>query len=154
MKSRGVYETPGGTILYAAHSELEQLVLDRRTLAAKDVIAPRYADLVYEGRWWTTERQAYDAFVNVTQQRITGTVTMRLFKGSCVPVGRASVHSLYDEATVTFGEDDVYRQSDAAGFIRLYGLSQRVRAIKDKQLIAEGVEVPSIDEAAEKVAIA
>ena len=89
MKSRGIYETPGGTLLYAAHSELEQLVLDRRTLAAKDLIAPRYADLVYEGRWWTTEREAYDAFVNVTQQRVTGTVTLRLFKGTVTIVGRA-----------------------------------------------------------------
>ena len=131
MKSRGVYETPGGTILYAAHSELEQLVLDRRTLAAKDVIAPRYADLVYEGRWWTVEREAYDAFVNVTQERVSGTVTMRLFKGSATVVGRESPHALYDERFVTFGEDDVYQQSDAAGFIRLYGLSQRVRALKD-----------------------
>src|SRR5437868_2366349 len=136
MKSRGVYETPGGTILYAAHSELEQMVLDRRTLAAKDVIAPRYADLVYEGRWWTTEREAYDAFVNVTQERITGTVTMRLFKGSATVVGRESIHALYDERFVTFGEDDVYEQSDAAGYIRLYGLSQRVRAIKDQELAA------------------
>src|SRR5438874_8303865 len=82
MKSRGVYETPGGSLLYAAHSELEQLVLDRRTLAAKDAIAPRYADLVYEGRWWTTEREAYDAFVNVTQERVTGNVTLKLFKGT------------------------------------------------------------------------
>ena len=131
MKSRGVYETPGGTILYAAHSELEQLVLDRRTLAAKDVIAPRYADLVYEGRWWTTEREAYDAFVDVTQARVSGTVTMRLFKGSAQVIGRESSHALYDERFVTFGEDDVYQQSDAAGFIRLYGLSQRVRALKD-----------------------
>ena len=124
-------------MLYAAHSELEQLVLDRRTLAAKDTIAPRYADLVYEGRWWTTEREAYDAFVNVTQERITGTVTMRLFKGSATVVGRESIHALYDERFVTFGEDDVYEQSDAAGYIRLYGLSQRVRAIKDQELAAE-----------------
>jgi argininosuccinate synthase len=136
MKSRGVYETPGGTILYAAHSELEMMVLDRRTLAAKDVVAPRYADLVYEGRWWTTEREAYDAFVNATQQRITGTVTMRLFKGSANVVGRESIYALYDERFVTFGEDDVYEQSDAAGYIRLYGLSQRVRAIKDQELAA------------------
>ena len=143
MKSRGVYETPGGTILYTAHSELEQLVLDRRMLAAKDLIAPRYADLVYEGRWWTPERHAYDAFVNVTQQRITGTVTMRLFKGSAVPVARASAYSLYDEATVTFGEDEVYKQSDAEGFIHLFGLPQRVRALKDRQLEARGVPVPS-----------
>src|SRR5204862_6560783 len=80
MKSRGVYETPGGTLLYTAHSELEMLVLDRRTLSAKDLIAPRYADLVYEGRWWTTEREAYDSFVNVTQQRVMGTITLRCFK--------------------------------------------------------------------------
>jgi argininosuccinate synthase len=136
MKSRGVYETPGGTLLYSGHSELEQLVLDRRTLAAKDLIAPRYADLVYEGRWWTTEREAYDAFVNLTQERITGTVTLKLFKGSASIVGRESEHALYDERFVTFGEDDVYQQSDAAGFIRLYGLSARVRAIRDQEMAA------------------
>lgn len=136
MKSRGVYETPGGTLLYSAHSELEQLVLDRRTLAAKDNIAPRYADLVYEGRWWTTEREAYDAFVNVTQERVTGSVTLKLFKGSASVVGRESDYALYDERFVTFGEDDVYEQSDAAGFIRLYGLSARVRAIRDQELAA------------------
>jgi argininosuccinate synthase len=126
MKSRGVYETPGGTVLYAAHSALEQLVLDRRTLAAKDLIAPRYADLVYEGRWWTTEREAYDAFVGVTALRLTGEVRVRLYKGSCTVTGRRSPYSLYDEAVATFGADDVYRQSDAEGFIRLFGLPQRV----------------------------
>jgi argininosuccinate synthase len=136
MKSRGVYETPGGTLLYSAHSELEQLVLDRRTLAAKDNIAPRYADLVYEGRWWTTEREAYDAFVNVTQERVTGSVTLKLYKGVASVVGRESDYALYDERFVTFGEDDVYQQSDAAGFIRLYGLSARVRAIRDQELAA------------------
>ncbi len=140
MKSRGVYETPGGTLLYSAHSELEQLVLDRRTLAAKDVIAPRYADIVYEGRWWTTEREAYDAFVNITQERVTGSVTLRLYKGSAQVVGRESAHALYDERFVTFGEDDVYEQSDAAGFIRLYGLSMRVRAIKDQEMAAAAAE--------------
>ena len=134
MKSRGVYETPGGALLYAAHSELEQLVLDRRTLAAKDLIAPRYADLVYEGRWWTTEREAYDAFVGVTQQRVTGSVSLRLYKGSAAVVGRQSEHALYDERFVTFGEDDVYQQSDAAGFIRLFALPSRVRALKDQEL--------------------
>jgi argininosuccinate synthase len=138
MKSRGVYETPGGSLLYAAHSELEQLVLDRRTLAAKDFIAPRYADLVYEGRWWTTEREAYDAFVSVTQERVTGTISLKLYKGNIVVAGRASAHALYDERFVTFGEDDVYQQSDAAGFIRLFGLSQRVRALKDQELAAQG----------------
>jgi argininosuccinate synthase len=138
MKSRGVYETPGGTLLYAAHSELEQLVLDRRTLAAKDAIAPRYADLVYEGRWWTTEREAYDAFVTVTQARVTGSVTFGLYKGNATVLGRASEHALYDERFVTFGEDDVYEQSDAAGFIRLYALPNRVRALKDLEMGVAG----------------
>ncbi|MHB0949284.1 MAG: argininosuccinate synthase [Gemmatimonadaceae bacterium] len=144
MKSRGVYETPGGTLLYTAHSELEQLVLDRRTLAAKDAIAPRYADLVYEGRWWTTEREAYDAFVTVTQERVTGTVTLRLFKGAVQVVGRESVHALYDERFVTFGEDDVYEQADAGGFIRLFALPARVRALKDQELAAStGAPAPA-----------
>jgi len=136
MKSRGVYETPGGSLLYAAHSELEQLVLDRRTLAAKDLIAPRYADLVYEGRWWTTEREAYDAFVTVTQERVTGSVALRLYKGSIAVAGRQSANALYDERFVTFGEDDVYQQSDAAGFIRLFALPARVRALKDREAAA------------------
>ncbi len=134
MKSRGVYETPGGTILYAAHSELEQLVLDRRTLAAKDMIAPHYADLVYEGRWWTTEREAYDSFVDVTQERVTGSVTLHLQQGALSIVGRTSDYALYDERFVTFGEDDVYEQSDAAGFIRLFALPSRVRALRDREL--------------------
>lgn len=140
MKSRGVYETPGGTLLYAAHSELEQLVLDRRTLAAKDLIAPRYADVVYEGRWWSTEREAYDAFVNATQLRVTGTVTLRLYKGSLTVVGRQSAQALYDERFVTFGEDDVYQQSDAGGFIRLFALPARVRALKDQELEAAAAD--------------
>jgi len=139
MKSRGVYETPGGTLLYVAHSELEQLILDRRTLSAKDSIAPRYADLVYEGRWWTTEREAYDAFVKVTQERVTGGVTLRLYKGTVTVVSRASEYALYDERFVTFGEDDVYKQSDAGGFIRLYSLPSRVRALRDQELAARAV---------------
>jgi argininosuccinate synthase len=155
MKSRGVYETPGGTLLYAAHSELEQLILDRKTLAAKDLIAPRYADLVYEGRWWTTEREAYDAFVNVTQERITGTVTLRLYKGGLQIVGRQSENALYDERFVTFGEDDVYQQSDAAGFIRLFALPARVRAIKDQELAAAkaAAESPALEPADELAAV-
>jgi argininosuccinate synthase len=154
MKSRGVYETPGGTLLYSAHSELEQLVLDRRTLAAKDLIAPRYADLVYEGRWWTTERESYDAFVNVTQERVTGSVTLRLFKGTASVVGRESEQALYDERFVTFGEDDVYQQSDAAGFIRLYGLSARVRAIRDQELAAARQKGDAKSEAQEPATLA
>ncbi len=128
MKSRGVYETPGGTLLRAAHRELEQLVLDRRTLSLKDQLAARYADLVYEGRWWTTEREALDALVNVTQRRVTGTVRLRLFKGNLSVVGRESPFSLYSEALATFGADEVYRQADAAGFIRLFGLPIRIAA--------------------------
>ena len=146
MKSRGVYETPGGTLLYAAHSELEQLVLDRRTLAAKDVIAPRYADLVYEGRWWTTEREAYDAFVTATQQQVTGEVALRLRQGAVQVAGRSSEHALYDERFVTFGEDDVYQQSDAAGFIRLFALPTRVRALKDQEAAARRQAAASVVE--------
>jgi argininosuccinate synthase len=156
MKSRGVYETPGGTLLYTAHSELEQLVLDRRTLAAKDLIAPRYADLVYEGRWWTTEREAYDAFVSVTQERVTGSVTLRLYKGNVTVAGRFSEHALYDERFVTFGEDDVYEQADAAGFIRLFALPARVRALKDAEsgMVADTPEEKSTPDAARSLAIA
>ncbi len=133
MKSRGIYETPGGTLLYSAHSELEQLVLDRRTLALKDALAPRYADLVYEGRWWTVEREAMDALVDRTQQRVTGDVRLKLYKGAHSIAGRTSRFSLYDERFVTFGEDDVYDQADAAGFIRLYGLPMRVAALKEME---------------------
>ena len=133
MKSRGIYETPGGTILYAAHSELEQLVLDRRTLALKDLVAPRYADLVYEGRWWTTERIAMDALVNETQKAVTGSIRLKLHRGNVTVAGRWSAQSLYDEGFVTFGEDDVYQQADAAGFIRLFGLSGRVAALKARE---------------------
>ena len=157
MKSRGVYETPGGSLLYSAHSELEQLVLDRRTLAAKDLIAPRYADLVYEGRWWTTEREAYDAFVSVTQERVSGTVALRLYKGAAAVVGRESIHALYDERFVTFGEDDVYQQSDAGGFIRLFALPARVRALKDQEIaraaaIEDGIAALSEDSEADLAA--
>src|SRR6476469_7818218 len=142
MTSRGVYETPGGTLLYTARSELEQLVLDRRALSAKELIAPRYADLVYEGRWWTTERAAYDAFVAATQELVTGEITLRLQRGVSSIAGRTSPFALYDERFVTFGEDDVYEQSDAAGYIRLFGLSARVRALKDQELAAQGIAAP------------
>jgi argininosuccinate synthase len=148
MKSRGIYETPGGTLLYAAHSELEQLVLDRRTLALKDAIAPRYADLVYEGRWWTTERAAMDAMVDVTQRRVTGDVRIKLYRGSATITGRTSPYSLYDERFVTFGEDDVYDQADAAGFIRLYGLPLRVAALREREAAAASALKPVIGELA------
>ncbi|HEX7119673.1 MAG TPA: argininosuccinate synthase [Longimicrobiales bacterium] len=129
MKSRGVYETPGGTLLLTAHQELEQLVLDRRTLALKDQLAGRYADLVYEGRWWTTEREALDALVDRTQERVTGTVRLKLYKGSATVVGRWSEQALYDEVLASFGDDaGAYDQADAAGFIRLFGLPVRAEA--------------------------
>jgi argininosuccinate synthase len=122
MKSRGVYETPGGTLLHAALRELEELTLHRRSMALKDQVAPRYADLVYEGRWWTPEREAMDALVDVLMKRVTGAVRLKLFKGSVRVIGRSSPHSLYNEALATFGDDGVYDQKDARGFIRLFGL--------------------------------
>src|SRR6266566_5265843 len=126
MKSRGVYETPGGTLLHAAHRELEQLVLDRRTLRLKDELALRYADLVYDGRWWTPEREALDAAVASTQKRVTGAVRLKLFKGGLTVAGRESPYALYQPSYATFGKDNVYDQKDAEGFIHLYGLSIRI----------------------------
>src|SRR5437660_3095257 len=126
MKSRGVYETPGGTLLHAAHRELEQLVLDRRTLRLKDELALRYADLVYDGRWWTPEREALDAAIAATQKHVTGAVRLKLFKGGAAVAGRESPFALYQPSYATFGKDNVYDQKDAAGFIHLYGLSIRI----------------------------
>lgn len=128
MKSRGVYETPGGTLLHAAHRELEQLVLDRRTLRLKDELALRYADLVYDGRWWTPEREALDAAVASTQKRVTGAVRLKLYKGGLTVAGRESPHALYQPSYATFGKDNVYNQRDAEGFIHLYGLSIKIAA--------------------------
>ncbi len=134
MKSRGVYETPAGTVLFNAHHELEQLVLDRRSLALADELAKRYADLVYDGRWWTPEREALDALVSTLQRHVTGSVRRRLFQGHTTVLGRTSPASLYHEGLATFGADDVYRQSDAAGFIRLYGLAVRTVAERERRL--------------------
>jgi len=128
MKSRGVYETPGGTLLHAAHRELEQLVLDRGTLRLKDELALRYADLVYDGRWWTPEREALDAAVASTQKRVTGAVRLKLYKGGLAVAGRESPFALYQSSYATFGKDNVYNQKDAEGFIRLYGLSIKIGA--------------------------
>ncbi|HXV90030.1 MAG TPA: argininosuccinate synthase [Gemmatimonadales bacterium] len=128
MKSRGVYETPGGTVLYAAHRELEQLVLDRRTLRLKDEVALRYADLLYDGRWWTPERDALDALVTTTQQRVTGWVQLKLYKGGVTVAGRSSPYALYQPSYATFGKDHVYDQKHAEGFIHLYGLPIRIGA--------------------------
>ncbi|MBC8448113.1 MAG: argininosuccinate synthase [Chloroflexi bacterium] len=131
VKSRGVYETPGGTILYTAHRALETICLDRETLHYKDVVAPRYAELVYYGLWFTPLREALAAFVQKTQEPVTGSVRVKLYKGSCTVVGRQSPHSLYREDYATFGEDDVYDQADAEGFINLFGLPMKVKALLD-----------------------
>jgi len=139
MKSRGVYETPGGTVLYAAHRELEQMVLDRRTLRLKDELALRYADLVYDGRWWTPEREALDALFTATQKNVTGTVRLKLYKGNVIVAGRESPYALYQPSYATFGKDNVYNQKDAEGFIRLYGLASRIAA----GLEAERTDVPA-----------
>jgi argininosuccinate synthase len=131
MKSRGVYETPGGTILYTGHQELESLCLDRETLHYKQIVAQRYAELVYYGLWFTPLREALDAFVQKTQETVTGTVRLKLFKGNCQVVGRKAPYSLYREDFATFGQDDVYDQSDAQGFINLFGLPLKVKALVD-----------------------
>ena len=133
MKSRGVYETPGGTILYAAHQGLESICLDRETLHYKGIVGQRIAELVYYGQWFTPLREALAAFVCKTQERVTGTVRVKLFKGSCGVVGRKSPFSLYREDFATFGQDDVYDQRDAEGFINLFGLPMKVMALVDKQ---------------------
>jgi argininosuccinate synthase len=129
MKSRGVYETPGGTVLYTAHRELESMCLDRQTIAVKNQLAIRYSELVYDGLWFSTLRNALAAFVDFTQQEVTGDVRLRLFKGSVTAVGRRSPRSLYREDLATFGEGMKYDHKDAEGFIRLFSLPERVRAI-------------------------
>jgi argininosuccinate synthase len=129
MKSHGVYETPGGTILSAAHRELESIVLDRATLHMKDLLALEYADLVYNGQWFSPVREALDAFFDNTQGPVSGAVRLKLYKGSVIPVGRKSPLSLYREDFATFGQEDVYDQADARGFIRLFGLPLKVRAL-------------------------
>ena len=128
MKSRGVYETPGGTVLYAAHRELEYLCLDKQTLHYKADVANKFADLVYDGLWYTPLREALSAFVDSTQETVTGTVKMKLYKGGCTPAGTTSPYSLYDEDIATFDADEVYDQKDSAGFINLFGLPLKVRA--------------------------
>jgi len=128
MKSRGVYETPGGTILYEAHAALERLTIDRDTLHYKQGLALRYAELVYYGKWYTTLRESIDAFVAVTQRHVTGTVRVKLYKGTCTAVGTKSPYSLYREDIATFSQDEVYNQADAEGFINLFGLPEKVSA--------------------------
>lgn len=129
MKSRGVYECPGATILYTAHRELEALTLDRETFHAKALIGPKYGELVYNGLWWSPLKAALDAFVQDTQRVVTGTVRLQLYKGHVTTLGRRSPCSLYSEAFATFGRDEVYHQRDAEGFINLFGLPLKVQAL-------------------------
>jgi argininosuccinate synthase len=131
MKSRGVYETPGGTILYAAHRELESLCLDRDTAHFKEEVALRYAEMVYFGKWYHTLREALQAYISQTQETISGWVKLKLYKGNVIVAGRYSPHSLYREDFATFGKDDVYDQQDAAGFINLFGLQMKVKAMME-----------------------
>ena len=128
MKSRGVYETPGGTILYRAIQDLESITIDREAESLKDQMADRWADIVYEGRWWTPEREALQAMSNVLSRNVTGSVKLKLFKGSCVVVARTSPVSLYDQDLASFGGSGKYDQADAAGFIRLFGLPTQAAA--------------------------
>lgn len=130
MKSRGVYETPGGTILYHAHNKLEELTLDKETYHYKQGVALRFADLVYNGQWYTPLRKALSAFVDSTQEVVTGDVKLKLYKGNIIDAGVTSPFSLYDEDIATFDEDEVYDQKDSAGFINLFGLPIKVQAKK------------------------
>ena len=130
MKARGVYETPGGTVLYAAHNKLEEICLDKDTLHYKKNLANTFADLVYDGKWYTPLREAMSAFVDSTQEYVTGDVKLKLYKGNIIDAGVTSPYSLYDEEIATFDEDEVYDQNDSAGFINLFGLPIKVRAKK------------------------
>ena len=134
MKSRGVYETPGGTMLYAAHQILESITLDRQTSHYKDQVAIKFAELVYDGMWYTPLREALSAFVDSTQQAVNGTVKLKLYKGNCIPAGVKSPNSLYMEEIATFGDShDLYSHKDSAGFINLLGLPMKVKAMVDQK---------------------
>lgn len=134
MKSRGVYETPGGTILFLAHRELENLTLDRRTMHFKEQVSVLYGELVYDGNWFSVLKESLDAFIDKTQETVSGTVRVKLYKGSCTPVGAKSDYSLYRHDLATFSADDIYSQKDAEGFINLFGLPLKVRALLNRSL--------------------
>lgn len=134
MKSRGIYETPGGTILYHAHEVLETITLDKETLRVKQHLAIKFADIVYNGQWFTPLREAMSAFFTETQKTVTGEVKLKLYKGNIINAGVKSPYSLHDEEVVTFGEDNVYNQVDALGFINLFGLPVKVRANMEKKI--------------------
>ena len=133
MKSRGVYETPGGTILYSAHRAVESLTMDREVMHLRDSLIPRYAELVYYGYWFSPEMRLLQQTIDETQKGVTGTAKIKLYKGNCIIAGRKSPNSLYREEYATFDEDDVYRQKDAEGFIKINSLRLRLRALSGKQ---------------------
>ena len=129
MKSRGVYETPGGTVLWAAHRAVESITMDREVMIMRDSLIPKYAQLVYNGFWYSPEMETLQTYIDATQENVTGTARMKLYKGNCIVVGRKSPNSLYSEAFATFEKDQVYNQKDATGFIRLNGLRLRIQNI-------------------------
>ncbi|NLT68426.1 MAG: argininosuccinate synthase, partial [Acidobacteria bacterium] len=131
MKSRGVYETPGGTLLMTAHRELESITLDKATLHYKDLLAGKYAELVYNGQWFTPLRYALDAFTDSVQTRVNGSVRLKLYKGNVIIAGRKSPNSLYREDLATFAQDAIYNQKEAEGFINLFGLPTKVEGLLD-----------------------
>ena len=129
MKSRGVYETPGGTVLWVAHRAVESITMDREVMMMRDSLIPKYAQLVYNGFWYSPEMRTLQTYIDATQENVTGTARMKLYKGNCIVVGRKSLQSLYSEAFATFEKDKVYNQQDATGFIRLNGLRLRIQSI-------------------------
>lgn len=146
MKSRGVYETPGGAVLYAAHQKLEEITLDKETAHYKQQLALKFADLVYNGQWYTPLRKAMTAFVDATQETVTGDVKLKLYKGNIIPASVTSPYSLYSAGMATFDEDDCYDQADSAGFINLFGLTLKVRALNDQALFEKtGKHFPSVE---------
>ena len=145
MKSRGVYETPGGSILYAAHSKLEEITLDKETQHYKQQLALKFAELVYNGQWYTPLRKAMSAFVTSTQETVTGDVKLKLYKGNIIPASVVSPYTLYSEDMATFGEDEAYNQADSAGFINLFGLPLKVRALNNIALEKKGLSFPSVE---------
>ncbi len=138
MKSRGIYENPGGAIIMYAHRELEYLCLDRDTFHYKETVANKFAELVYDGKWFSPLREALSAFVDETQQTVTGQIKLKLYKGNIISAGSTSPYSLYNEEFVTFGEDDVYNQKDAEGFINLFGLPLQMRALMKQHAAKNG----------------
>ncbi len=146
MKSRGVYETPGGAVLYEAHKKLEEITLDKETQHYKQQLALKFAELVYNGQWYTPLRKAMSAFVDSTQETVTGDVKLKLYKGNILPAGVTSPYSLYSADMATFSEDDCYNQADSAGFINLFGLPIKVRAMNDMVLANKtGNHFPSVE---------